>query len=189
MGQTEGKHGSILRATLELISEHGFHGTSMSKVAKKAGVSAGIIYHYFSNKDELINELYIGVKRDFSEMIIKRLDESQSLRKQIRELVKSTIEVSVRRPEEMLFMEQFLQSPYNRPQIQDTVNTYYEPIMNVFNKAKQEQIIKPLPDPVIFALTLDVAVSLAKQHAAGSLHMDEELIEKVTEACWESIRQ
>ncbi|AZB41574.1 TetR/AcrR family transcriptional regulator [Bacillus sp. FJAT-42376] len=185
----EGKYASILRATLELISEYGFHGTSMAKVAKKAGVSAGIIYHYFSNKDELIEELYIKVKREFSEKIITGLDEKQSLRKQIRELVRRTIEVSVNRPEETIFMEQFLQSPYNRQAIQETVDPYYEPIMQVFYKAKHEQMIKPLPDPVIFALTLEVAITLAKQHAAGDIFMDEKLIEKVTEACWEAIRQ
>ncbi|MGD6817907.1 TetR/AcrR family transcriptional regulator [Metabacillus sp. 84] len=184
----EGKQASILKATLELISEHGFHGTSMSKVARKAGVSAGIIYHYFGNKNELIDELYMRVKKDFSQWIVQGINEDQPLRDQIRHLVKRTIEVSVRIPDEVMFMEQFLQSPYNKLEIQKAVMIYYKPIMNVFNKAKHEQMIKPLPDPVIIALTLDVAVSLAKQHAAGMLSITPELIEKVTEACWEAIR-
>ena len=52
MTQAEDKRTAILQATLRLISENGFHGTAMSKVAKEAGVSAGIIYHYFDSKDD-----------------------------------------------------------------------------------------------------------------------------------------
>ncbi len=37
------KRDAILKATLNLVSENGFHGTPMSKIAKEAGVSAGII--------------------------------------------------------------------------------------------------------------------------------------------------
>lgn len=43
MKPVEDKRQAILEATLRLISENGFHGTAMSKVAKEAGVSAGII--------------------------------------------------------------------------------------------------------------------------------------------------
>ena len=53
--QLEDKRTKILEATLRLISEKGFHGTPISKVAKEAGVSTGIIYHYFKDKHELLN--------------------------------------------------------------------------------------------------------------------------------------
>ena len=62
MDQVEDKRASILSATLKLVSENGFHGTVMSKVAKAAGVSSGIIYHYFDSKDGLILELYKEIK-------------------------------------------------------------------------------------------------------------------------------
>jgi len=52
------KRGAILDAALHLIAERGFHNTPVSKIAEVSGVSAGIIYHYFDSKDELIQELY-----------------------------------------------------------------------------------------------------------------------------------
>jgi AcrR family transcriptional regulator len=63
MDHVEDKRQAILDATLRLISKNGFHGTAMSKVAQEARVSTGIIYHYFDNKDELIDELYKAIKR------------------------------------------------------------------------------------------------------------------------------
>jgi AcrR family transcriptional regulator len=52
------KKKAIFESTLELVRENGFHGTPMSLVAKKAGVAAGTIYHYFESKDALIIALH-----------------------------------------------------------------------------------------------------------------------------------
>lgn len=52
------KRDEIIRAAIELIAEHGFHGAPMALVAKQAGVAAGTIYCYFANKDELIRETH-----------------------------------------------------------------------------------------------------------------------------------
>jgi len=52
------KRAEIIRAALELIAEHGFHGAPMAMIAEKAGVAAGTIYRYFESKDVLITELH-----------------------------------------------------------------------------------------------------------------------------------
>ncbi|MBN1583370.1 MAG: helix-turn-helix transcriptional regulator [Anaerolineae bacterium] len=49
------KRTAILEATLKLISKHAFHGTAMSRVAEEVGVSAGIIYHYFTGEQQRCN--------------------------------------------------------------------------------------------------------------------------------------
>lgn len=40
----------IIKAGFELICENGYHNTDTSKIAKKAGVSTGIVYQYFKDK-------------------------------------------------------------------------------------------------------------------------------------------
>jgi len=47
----------ILDTALELFAEHGFHATSMSQIASKAGISKGLAYNYFESKKELLNEI------------------------------------------------------------------------------------------------------------------------------------
>lgn len=44
----------VIEAASHCVSEHGFHGTSMSRIANAAGMSVGHIYHYFTNKNEVI---------------------------------------------------------------------------------------------------------------------------------------
>lgn len=47
----------IMSTALELFAENGFHATSMSQIAKKAGISKGLSYNYFDSKNEILNEL------------------------------------------------------------------------------------------------------------------------------------
>ena len=44
----------ILEAALELFAHQGFHNTTISQIAKKAGVSKGLIYNYFASKEDLV---------------------------------------------------------------------------------------------------------------------------------------
>lgn len=47
----------ILDTALELFAENGFHTTSVSQIAKKAGVSKGLLYNYFESKEHLLKEI------------------------------------------------------------------------------------------------------------------------------------
>lgn len=44
----------ILLAAQQCFIEHGFHGASMASIAETAGMSAGLIYRYFENKNAII---------------------------------------------------------------------------------------------------------------------------------------
>ena len=48
----------ILNAALETFHEHGYEKTTMRTIAKKAGLSLGSAYYYFSSKERLIQEFY-----------------------------------------------------------------------------------------------------------------------------------
>ena len=63
----------ITKAALELFSERGYAATSTRRIAKHAGISEGLIFHYFPNKKELL----LGVAQDNNAMafeLAKRLD-------------------------------------------------------------------------------------------------------------------
>lgn len=47
----------ILNAAFSEFTKNGFALTKMDDIAKKAGVSKGLIYHHFQSKEDLLNEL------------------------------------------------------------------------------------------------------------------------------------
>jgi TetR/AcrR family transcriptional repressor of bet genes len=51
----------ICRAAATVIAREGFAGTTLRKVAEEAGVSTGMLNHYFSNRQELLTQTLIFV--------------------------------------------------------------------------------------------------------------------------------
>ncbi|HZC11751.1 MAG TPA: TetR family transcriptional regulator [Mycobacterium sp.] len=63
--RSRARRDQILSAAAKLFGENGFHGSSMAELAKRAGMSVGHIYHYFQNKDAIIEAL---VDREMEEL-------------------------------------------------------------------------------------------------------------------------
>ena len=59
------KQEKILQAALELFAKEGYHATSTSKVAKHAGVSEGLIFRHFVNKEGLLHAILGEGERRF----------------------------------------------------------------------------------------------------------------------------
>src|SRR5690554_3219969 len=106
------KH-AIFESTLDLIRDHGFHGATMSLVAKNAGVAAGTIYHYFESKDHLICELYQYNRERVVSVIESSLDDRLSYKDNFMRLWTSLFRFYVREPNVLIFFEQFVNSPFN----------------------------------------------------------------------------
>jgi AcrR family transcriptional regulator len=47
----------IVDAAYRLMSQKGYESTSISQIAKEAGISKGLMYNYFNSKEELLKEL------------------------------------------------------------------------------------------------------------------------------------
>ena len=56
MGLVEERRAAIMDAAEQLLAVHGFDAMRLRDVAKQAGVSIGLIQHYFSTRDELLFE-------------------------------------------------------------------------------------------------------------------------------------
>jgi AcrR family transcriptional regulator len=47
----------ILEAAFQLMAKNGYEATSISQIAKRAGISKGLMYNYFNSKEDLLKEL------------------------------------------------------------------------------------------------------------------------------------
>ena len=64
----------ILFASLELFAIDGYHAVSVSKIAKHAGVSKGLIYNYFASKEDLLKALIEMYMAEGEAMMIGIMD-------------------------------------------------------------------------------------------------------------------
>jgi len=66
----------ILRAAVELFQELGYHTATTHQVAERAGVSVGLIYQYFGNKEDLLRAAIVDILADFRDRIPAAMDEA-----------------------------------------------------------------------------------------------------------------
>ena len=49
----------ILEAAVRVFARQGFHTCRVSDIADEAGVAYGLVYHYFSSKDEVLDTIFL----------------------------------------------------------------------------------------------------------------------------------
>ncbi|RJP30619.1 MAG: TetR/AcrR family transcriptional regulator [Candidatus Omnitrophota bacterium] len=187
-----GKRDEIVRVALELIAENGFHATSMAMIADQAKVGAGTIYRYFESKDVLIRELFKEAEMKLYEALtIKSLD-NLSIRDRFLFLMTTLFQYLIANPLQFKYLEQFFNSPYGVEMRRDKIlenKGESGPFLKLFKEGHAQGVMKDLPLVVLFALALGPIMDMVRDHILGFFILDEEMIAKVIEACWDGIKR
>lgn len=186
------KREAILRATLELVAEHGFHGAPCSLIAERAGVAAGTIYRYFENKDVLINELYNELEKEINAALTVGMQQDQTVRERFLHLYTGLLTFFIAHPLKFRYVEQFHNSPYGTAFRKERLLGKPEDrglYVELFDRGVEEGMIKNLPRPVLCDLAFGPIISVARNHILGFIELNEDLIDRIAAACWDSLRR
>jgi len=185
------KREDIIRASLELIAEHGFHGAPMAQIAQRAGVGAGTIYRYFESKDVLIKALYRDVEEKIIAALMERYSEEKPIRERFIYLGTILLKYFLAHPIHFRFLEQYFNSPYGVSQRRDKILRKFDNrdvFTDLFEQGTARRVMKDMPLPVHAALAFGPLIALARDHIIGLIELDDALIEQIIEACWDGIK-
>ncbi len=138
----------IIEAGFELICKYGFYNVSTPKIAKKAGVSTGIIYQYFKDKkdiflcglDKFINTIFYPTL-NISNISIKK-DELRDLIKQvINEFIAKhkLSKVAHKELTTMMYSDKDIEEFFQKKEIEITNNACNILIKNNFNISNMKE--------------------------------------------------
>jgi TetR/AcrR family transcriptional regulator, repressor of fatR-cypB operon len=181
------KREAILQAMLELVAERGFHDAPMSLVAKRAGASAGIIYHYFPSKDDLIRALYLGVKANLGPFLAEGHISGIPVDQLFRRVWMNAYRFYRTHQQEMKFLDQYESSPYCMPSSEVEAGLRQDPnfvlLADIFSPRSAGGLLKDLPVEALWELSVGVAARLAKR----ATRLEPEVLEQIAAACWEAV--
>src|SRR5262245_46441988 len=63
------RRSQILDAAVICFAKHGFHQTSMHDISAEAGISVGLIYRYFANKEAVISAMADRHKKEIQQVL------------------------------------------------------------------------------------------------------------------------
>jgi AcrR family transcriptional regulator len=84
---------AIMQAALELFGHNGFHSTSISKIAKEAGISKGLIYNYFDSKEDLLKRIILEAIETGEHLMEDAIHDSEDPFQQLQYLIESSFEM------------------------------------------------------------------------------------------------
>lgn len=77
----------ILKAAVQVFAERGYHGCRISDVADRAGVAYGLVYHYFGNKEALLDTIFQANWEVFGKALEDVASQDTRCQEKIRQIV------------------------------------------------------------------------------------------------------
>lgn len=105
------KQNSIKRSVVQLILKEGFQGTSISKIAKVAGVSPATVYIYYQNKEEMLRDIYNEYAEEVFDLLLQQLKPDMTGEQLIDVLVREYYQYIINNEEIFHFVDQFSTCP------------------------------------------------------------------------------
>ena len=187
--RSQDKKAAVFAAALELIAEQGFIGAPMSQIAEKADVGVGTIYRYFAGKEDLVNALYLDIKARLAAHALRGYSDSMPIREAIRLLLGNTVRYLSNHPAEVSFTEQYENSPIITDATRQDFSRMIGPIRELFERAKEQSLLKELPFEVLLAIVQGAVLSLVKLHlsGAGATRVDDATVGTALDAIWDMV--
>ena len=86
--KTNDKYQRILEASVNVFADHGFHQSTVSQIAKKAGVADGTIYLYFKNKEDILVQIFNYKTKQIFERFREVVDSADNPIEKLRNLIR-----------------------------------------------------------------------------------------------------
>jgi AcrR family transcriptional regulator len=101
---TTDRRQEILDAALRSFNEKGVAATTVDDVRRLSGASVGSLYHHFGGKDELAEELYLEILRDYQRGFLAVLGRERDAERGIKGIVRHHLRWVRRNPERARYL-------------------------------------------------------------------------------------
>ncbi|CAB1062459.1 hypothetical protein D1BOALGB6SA_7236 [Olavius sp. associated proteobacterium Delta 1] len=182
------KDSALFEATVKLVNEIGFASSSVSKIAREAGVSPATIYVYYKNKEDLLVSTYIAIKLDLSKALLRDFNDHLPIRDILRNVWFNMFEYISNNLEYYKFVEQFSNSPFSSLVDKQEVEQYFVPLVKVLQTGIEQKIIKNVNFDILTAFMYHPITVLANPGLCQDFELNAENIETAFTLAWDAIK-
>tara|TARA_R110002167_G_scaffold55591_2_gene157767 strand:+ start:3037 stop:3615 length:579 start_codon:yes stop_codon:yes gene_type:complete len=183
------KRNALVKATINLVNNNGFHATPMSKIAKMANVSPATIYLYFDNKQDLVNKVYIEVKAAYTDYAFKNYSNDIPVSTGFEIIWKRIADFKLKEVEEAMFLAQCDNTPIIDEASRQKGLKHLQPLLDLWERGQKEGIIKPLSPYLLYAYSINPLSFLMVMQQRGVFQLNQDHLEDAYQAAWNSIKK
>lgn len=183
------KKQKILNTAKKLFASNGFYWSATARIAKEAGVSNGLLFHYFPTKDDLIRSLYFEIKDQIFTYSREQIYKHATLKESIYTLWLASVEWYLENPEDFDFMLQFENSPFYSIEIEKS-HRYVQMSIELAEQGINQNVFKQISPLLLFQIMaglVDTTVKFLRSNP--EFQNDIEYKNKLFEIAWDAIKK
>lgn len=159
----EKKRLNILEIALDEFNEKSFKSASINQISKKAGLSAGMLYYYFQNKEDLFYTTLDYVVKSLWNQVgdIKTLFQEYGYWEGITKTVLKRFELSISHPK---YMKLFYRVLLSEDEVElEGRSRFLEPFYEIFEYGYTNGYIRrDLPKDLLFDIHFNMTITVNK---------------------------
>lgn len=157
----EERRAQIIRGCVEVLADEGYRGASLARIAKAAGVSKGLVSHYFSDRDTLMEQTAVATVAVVREGVAAEIDMSAPVPEVLRAAVHAASQLRRTRARELRAVDQIvhnLRDPDGSPRLDPRAyEETYRAQEGLFRRGQEEGSLREF-DTRVMAVTYQGAV-------------------------------
>jgi TetR/AcrR family transcriptional regulator, fatty acid metabolism regulator protein len=127
------KRQQILDAATRVFANRGYHGARVSDIAREAGIAYGLVYHYFRNKEEILDTIFAERWGAFLEVVEGIAAGPQPAAEKLRQFAAIVLFANRRRPDwvKVLVFEIQRTSRFSEPEQIEAVGRLFRSVARI----------------------------------------------------------
>lgn len=172
------KQQRIKEAIVHVILTEGINGASVAKIAQAASVSPATIYIYYSNKEEMLAEVFSEYSRQSYHYLMRRMQPEMSGAELIEAIVRGIFSYTVEHEEVFSFVEQCSRCPSLSQTVRES--DCCRDVFNLIHRYQELGILRRYSDPSLYAVLFTPVKFLAQNRRTMQYDINVQLDELVT---------
>lgn len=156
------KYNIILDAAIKVFAENGYYHSTVSQIAREAGVADGTIYLYFKNKEDIMLQFFAGKTRQIFESFQDAVATSGTAAEKLKNLIQKHLQEFQNDMNMAVVFQaesrQIKQPRAIRSHIQEISKKYLEVIGEIVEEGQQEGSMRK-----------DLYLGLVKRYVLGAV--------------------
>lgn len=183
----EKKRRAIRDAAIAVCVESGLGGASIARIAERAKLSQGTIYLYFPGKDELLDEVFLEVKREIHSRLMDAAQSADTSKPAIKAIWFALFDHANERPLDFAFAEHVSAARILDGRASPEIETMTREIAQVIVDAVSDGTLIDLPTETLSAILSGPALHMARQSIVRNEEPSRDALEAAFEAIWRGI--
>ncbi len=164
--RSEEKRNTLLSVATQVFAKNGLTASTAS-ITSAAGMAEGTLFIYFKGKDELLNTLYVEIKNDLAESMLRGQPHKASPKEGMQHIWNNYIDWGAENPERLAVLHKLKVWEGLKPEIPEATAACFEELNTLIETAIADGALRDVPYDfmlAIFSAQAETVLQFIKQN-------------------------